>query len=1028
LMTSQKRDRGHRFVSSALVLGLFCGALSSGAAAQKYIYNQAALATGNKPSGIVVADFNGDGRLDMAVTNESDNTVSVVLSKPDGSYAPQVTYKVGAAPLQLVTADFNGDGKMDLAVVNSQDNTVSILLGVGDGTFLGQMTYSVGAMPVAITAADFKGDKHIDLAVVNQTDGTVSVLFGNGDGTFVSQTPVLAAGATPFSITSADMNNDGKPDLLVLSGSTGTAATLSLLTNNGNGTFASGKVLLSDAISGMTVGDFNNDRNMDIALTLSTSESVSILLGNGVGGFQPPLSLDVSSSLGSPPKAIVTGDFNHDGNADLAVYEYYFVAIYPGNGDGTFRSALRSGLPSTGLLPMMAVGDFNNDGDLDLAGVIQDDDVVVVLLGNGDGTLGNRTDVTLPASGGIGGAVVGDFNGDGKKDIVLAQFNQPQTGPIQGFVTSLLGNGNGTFQSAISTPLSDIGIDGTVEGDFNGDGNADIATASVDSNGGLAVFLGNGNGMFGSPISSFGGPTGLNLGPMVAGDFNRDGKSDLVVVSESNPNNFSPMYVLLSQGNGMFQENFLYNLAYGFVPALATADFNNDGYIDLAACSQNQVLIFLGHGDGSFAAPIIYSTNFAITNGVVAGDFNGDGKIDIVVGTSGAMLFFAGNGDGTFRAPISTPTVTDGVQLIAGDFNGDGVLDLIMAGPPLSDSMMLGNGDGTFQAPIPFQGTYYPRDYTVGDFNSDGTGDLVQFSTAATESVSPQTATVWSSTPTLSFTASVLQFSAQTVGTTSSPQVISLGNAGNAALTFTSIGASGDFSETNTCTSPLAVGQVCKINVSFTPTTNGSRSGKITLADNAKPGPQTLALTGWAGPPDFTIATTPSSVSIAAGSSTTYELTLTPGDGFVGTVQVTCTGAPSESICAASPASPQLDGTTSATVNVKVSTTAPSVARLSPFSKWRLTPLREVPVKSVSWLALLCLLGTLVLTTRRGARTVMATATVMFLLTTNVGCGGGSSGGAPQGNPGTPAGTYMLTLTTTSGNITHNTTVSLTVK
>jgi len=194
---------------------------------------------------------------------------------------------------------------------------------------------------------------------------------------------------------------------------------------------------------------------------------------------------------------------------------------------------------------------------------------------------------------------------------------------------------------------------------------------------------------------------------------------------------------------------------------------------------------------------------------------------------------------------------------------------------------MLGNGDGTFQVPIPFQGTYYPRDYTVGDFNSDGTWDLVQFSTAATESVSPQTATVWSSTPTLSFAASVLQFSAQTVGTTSSPQVISLGNAGNAALTFTSIGASRDFSETNTCTSPLAVGQICKINVSFTPTTNGSRSGKITLADNAKPGPQTLALNGWAGPPDFTIATTPSSLSIAAGSSTTYELTLTPGDGFV---------------------------------------------------------------------------------------------------------------------------------------------------
>jgi len=215
------------------------------------------------------------------------------------------------------------------------------------------------------------------------------------------------------------------------------------------------------------------------------------------------------------------------------------------------------------------------------------------------------------------------------------------------------------------------------------------------------------------------------------------------------------MYVLLSQGDGDFQRELLYNLAYGFVPDIATADFNHDGFLDLAAASQNQVLVFLGRGDGSFAAPISYSTNFAIANSVVAGDF--DGKIDIVVGTPGAILFFAGNGDGTFRSPISTPNLTNGIHLIAGEFNGDGKLDLAMAGPSLSDSVMLGNGDGTFQAPSPFQGTYYPRNYTVSDFNSDGTLDLVLFSASNTLSVSPQTASVWHSTPTLSFSASFLQ-------------------------------------------------------------------------------------------------------------------------------------------------------------------------------------------------------------------------------------------------------------------------------
>lgn len=383
-MTSLNTHLLCKFVPKVLALALICGAVGSAALGQSYIFNQAGLATGNKPSAMAVADFNGDGRLDLAVTNESDNTVSVMLTKPDGSYAPGVIYKVGAAPLQVVTADFNGDDKMDLAVVNSQDNTISVLLGVGDGTFQNQVTYPTGGTPVALTAADFNGDKHIDLAVLNQADGTATLLLGAGDGTFTVQSPPLTAGATPFAITSADMNGDGKPDLLILSGTIDGPANLSLLTNSENGTFTAGTSLLSGSLHGMAVGDFNNDGNMDVAVTMPASGSVSILLGNGAGTFQM-VSLDVSGQLGAPPKAIVAGDFNHDGNLDLVVYEYYFAAIYLGKGDGTFQPALYNGLPSTGLLPMMVSADFNNDGQLDLSAIIQDDNTAVILLGNGDG-------------------------------------------------------------------------------------------------------------------------------------------------------------------------------------------------------------------------------------------------------------------------------------------------------------------------------------------------------------------------------------------------------------------------------------------------------------------------------------------------------------------------------------------------------------------------------------------------------------------------------------------------------------------
>src|SRR5436309_384546 len=160
----------------ALLLGL--ALLTQALSAQTYLYYQAGVGVGNKPSGIVVADLNGDGILDLAVANESDDTVSVVLSRPNGSFAPKVDYNVGAAPVALVCGDFNGDHIPDLAVVNSQDNTVSVLLGTGGGTFNSHVTYPTGTSPIAIVAADFSGDNKLDLAVANKGDGTVSVLPG----------------------------------------------------------------------------------------------------------------------------------------------------------------------------------------------------------------------------------------------------------------------------------------------------------------------------------------------------------------------------------------------------------------------------------------------------------------------------------------------------------------------------------------------------------------------------------------------------------------------------------------------------------------------------------------------------------------------------------------------------------------------------------------------------------------------------------------------------------------------------------
>ena len=1029
-MSFQKLCLDPKFYFRVLTLASFCAVLVSAAGAQGYLYGQASLQTGNKPGSFAVADFNGDGRPDVAIANEGDNTVSIVLANADGTFAPKVDYPVGSTPLQLVAADFNADGKMDLAVVNSKDNTVSILLGAGDGTFHTQVTYPTGAMPVAITSADFNGDKKPDLAVANQTDGTISIFFGNGDGTFTAQTAPVTVGKTPFAILASDMNGDGKPDLLVLNGTIDSNASLSLLINPGTGSFGPASDLLGGSLDTMAVGDINHDGIPDIVVTLYTTDQIGILLGSGNGTFRA-MAVDASNNLGAGPQALALGDFDHDGNIDIAVAEYYSVAIYKGNGDGTFQAPSRCGIASTTLLPMMAAGDFNNDGLLDLALLIQDDNVVVVLLGNGDGTLANHRDLTLPASGGMAAAVVTDLNADGNQDVAIAQYNQPSQGPIQGFITSLLGNGSAQFPIAISSPTSDIGINGMVAADFNGDGKGDLATASVDADGGVAVFLGKGDGTFSPPISSFTGMTGLNLGPMVAGDFNRDGKSDLIVVSEdASATNSSPMYTLLSQGDGTFKESLLYNLPYGSVPSLAVADLNNDGYLDLAVGVQNELFVFLGHGDGTFAAPVSYSTNFNVANSVVIADFNRDGKLDIVVGCPRTILFFAGKGDGTFAAPLTSSVLPNNIQLVAGDFNGDGILDLAVEGPGLSDSVVLGNGDGTFQSLVPFQGTYYPRIFATGDLNADGTIDLLQFSSFNTLAGTQQALTIWSSTPVLSFSSSALEFGPQSVGTTSSPLPLSFSNVGNAPLALAGVTASGDFAETNTCAKTLDVGQGCTVDVTFAPTTNGAHTGSLIVTDNATTGTQTIILTGsTTSPPspDFAISATPGSNTVQPGASTTYSVTLTPVNGFVGAVQLTCTGAPSEATCSPSAASTTLDGTNSAVVKVTVSTTRPSLVPLPPGSPIRFwNSFGRLAFTPVLCLILLCLLAVFALTSRAHTFRFAAAVFLLLAMTLATGCGGGNSGGGPS-NPGTPSGTYMLTLTASSGSASHATTVTLIV-
>src|SRR6266478_5495755 len=236
-------------------------------AAQEVRFARTDYPVGVKPASVIAADFNGDGKLDLAVAGKSANMVSILLGKGDGTFGAATDFGVGNGPVSVAAADFNGDGKPDLAVANHDSNTASVLLGKGDGTFGTKTDFVTGALPVFIATGDFNADGKLDLAVANHDSNTASVLLGKGDGTFGPKTDFVTD-TGPISVTAADFNGDGKMDLLTgnIGYYFGYYPTVSLFRGNGNGTFGP----RADFPTGSTpvsvaTGDFNGDGNLDVA-------------------------------------------------------------------------------------------------------------------------------------------------------------------------------------------------------------------------------------------------------------------------------------------------------------------------------------------------------------------------------------------------------------------------------------------------------------------------------------------------------------------------------------------------------------------------------------------------------------------------------------------------------------------------------------------------------------------------------------------------------------------------------------------
>jgi len=692
-------------------------------------------------------------------------------------------------------------------------------------------------------------------------------------------------------------------------------------------------------------------------------------------GFASSLLLPVTSQ--NTGNTVLTADFNGDGFSDLVILGNNTISVLLGNGDGTFTAAPS---PSNDLPGAIAVGDFNGDGIPDLAvAPVLDEGNSEVLLGNGDGTFSIAN-----GSLGIGSGVAtsnsiaaADFNGDGKLDIVEACASLGDQPCNLLLIQS--GNGDGTFIEFSSVPLSFLGSQSMAVGDFNGDGQPDVAVTNSGTNG-VNVFLNNGGGL--SAVSAI-PATGTGPTSIAAADFNGDGKLDLAVAN------------------------------YG----------------------SNNVTILLGNGDGTFTAAASPATGTA-PNSVAVADFNGDGVPDLAVANAGSsnVTILLGNGDGTFTAAAGPAADTGSTSVVLADFNGDGKEDLVVANSGDSSATALLAETALTIATVnnisPVgAGTHLVKAIYSGDANYGGST-----SAAVSLTVAP---------PSITLSATPVSVVAGATGTSTLTITPMNGFSGTVTLACDGVSMPGSANDVPTCSSipPVTISgnapATATLSIQTQPGTTPAQYMEFMYAANsnlAAIADTTVVVTVTAPAPSFALTNTIVSIATPGGSGTS-TITISPSSGFTGSVALSCTvtgpkNAVDPPTCSVA-APPAITGAAAVTAVLTVNTTAASSS--SNATGYTATAFRNQRHPMLALGGGGSLVAFLVFglpLRRRLTNTLLSLLLLGSFAAIVMGCGGAQKAASPvttPADPGTTAGSYMVTVTGSSGALTASTTVAVTV-
>ena len=753
------------------------------------VSGKASMLTGLLPSGThrLKAYYAGDAANGAATSNV---VVETVKSQPSsGSFAQAQGPSLNA--FALVTADFNGDGKTDIALSISDVGVLEVLLGKGDGTFGGG---SIDGYPLdsPVAVGDFNGDGKTDLVVAGVFDGGVlSILLGNGDG---SMQPPIKIGMSGVAVVVGDFNGDGKADLAISGANTG----VTILLGKGDGTFQTGATYPLGA-SALQVGDFNGDGKADLAVATATSASVSILSGNGDGTFQAPVITSVPA-LGSPMRtnSLVVGDFNQDGKPDLATVSQSspLVSVLLGNGDGTFQRPVT--YASVAGPFSIVVGDFNGDGNPDLA--VGASSSFAILFGNGDGTFQAPMVSEAPRASGL--LSVGEFNGDGKTDLVISDNvllgttagltvgGTPQSTVIgtafpNPLEVTLRNNGNPVSGATVTFTAPASGPSATLSSGMALTDASGVArvTATANLQPGTYTVIASSQG-FSAPFSltNTNGPpailTVLGGTPqsVVPGSaFPSALKVKLTDLAGNPVSGVAVMFTAPTSGaSAVLSSGTAVTDASGVASVTATAGSTVGAYavtaslgalsakFSLANVLVTTVTVAASPDPSVLGAPVVLKATVTPSNATGRVTFYDGvtilGSKPLSSGTASlsTVLLPAGNrklttyysGDSTylaatanisqtvkaaaavgFRGSLVSLGAVDPNGVAVGDFNGDGKPDLAVPGNPGNGTgsvlILLGNGDGTFQAPVDYPAPFNPETMAIADFNGDGNADII---------------------------------------------------------------------------------------------------------------------------------------------------------------------------------------------------------------------------------------------------------------------------------------------------------------